>query len=237
VVWPVLLLALPGLVALGRSWWPDPAGRLALLLGTIAAAHFVYDPHTGPLAVWGARRLLPSTLPVLFAAAAAASMAVVRLWRPAALLVAGLVVLSAWPSRALHGRPYLQGTHAAVADIASLLSPGAVVMVGAGIGDALLDVPLLLIHGQSAVQLRGSAGDVGPIRSLLRAAGDRPLYVLEHALLPAPTKKGLRFEPVGERTARLLLPRPARGRRGIVYTNLRVRAYRVEEIRRRPRAG
>lgn len=234
VGWPVLVLGPPGLLILGRSWWRDTAGRLAFLLGVISAVHFLYDPHTGPLAVWGMRRLLPAALPLLFAASATALVATGRLWRPAALLGGAIaLVLNAWPARALWGRPYLKGANAAAADIASLVPPGAIVLVSAGIGDALLDVPLLLIHGRSAVQLRTLAGDVRPLRQVLRAAGDRPLYLLEHGLLPPPRRPGLRFEPAGERSAVLLLPRPqGRAAAGLTYSRLRVKAFRVEPIRR-----
>jgi hypothetical protein len=188
--WPVLVLAAAGLPLLVWQWWGEPGGRLALLVSLAAAAHFLYDPHTGPQAMWAARRLVPAALPLLFACAATALVAVARWQRAiAGVLVAAALITNLLPVRSLWGRSYYRGTGEVVGKIASLFPPQATVLIDQGLEPMLLDVPLFLIHGLSAVQLRQYAGDIGtvlPVILELRKFGDHPLYLLRPSLLGPP---------------------------------------------------
>ena len=227
--WLVLAAGVPGLVLLARRWWAGEATRFAFLVGIVAAGHFLYAPHAILLPLWAGRRLVPAALPVLFAGAAVGVASLARFGRTIVALAAVLTLGSnVVLGRALWGRPFLRGTHEAVAAVAESIPADAVVLLDPAFFEALLDVPLSLIHGREAVQLAGVAGDIRLVPGLAWMIGNgshRPLYLVRHGLLGAPSANGVRFTQVAQGAYPIVpLDAVAQNR----ATLLAVRVYRVE---------
>jgi hypothetical protein len=232
--WVVLALGAAGLPILARRWWADPGGRLALLVIVVVSLHFLYGPHTRPMPLWTARRLLPATLPLVFACTATAAVAAARFWRPAALGIAALALVTNFlPARRVWGRPFFRGTTEAVTEIANQLPFGAIVLIDAGLLPALLDVPLLLAHDRRAIQLRDVPGGTDTVRGVARVMPYRPVYLIRQGLLAPPSAPGLRFTLVGAPESSILLPGSDRADRSGVdfYTRFVVQILRVERDR------
>ncbi len=204
VTWIVLAASVVGLPVLGYRLRGDGAGLLALLIGAVAAGHFLYDAHVLLLPLWGGRRLVPAVLPLLFAAAAVA-IAWPRTWprqlgrRLGAVLAVAVVLSNAMRSRILWHKPFLRGSEAAVTALVRVIpEPDALVVLDPALFGALLDVPLWLLHGREAVQLPGTAGtiDVVPVLAVDMARIARPMYLVQHLLLPPPNRTGVVFTEV-----------------------------------------
>jgi hypothetical protein len=229
--WLTAVLAALGFALVARRWWPAPAARLALLIGVVAALHFLYDARTRDMALWSARRLVPVALPFLFVCAATAVTAARRFGRPVWITAAVVaVIVNAMPARQIWGKPFFEGASAGTAQIAELFPPDAVVLIDRGLLPALLDVPLWLMHDIDALQLRESAASRRIARPLVRALPDRPVYAVLQGLLAPPSAPGLTFSPAGNHDVDVLLPgtRPV-GSAGVVpYQRLSIAVFRVE---------
>jgi len=224
--WLALVLAVAGIRPLARALWRDDAGRLAALVGAVAAAHFLYDPHVQALPLWAGRRFVPVVLPILFASAATALAALIARHRRVGVLVAlAALGLAGMRARDVWLRPFLRDTSAAVAGIAAAIpDDDAVVLLDPTFTSTLLDVSLWLVYGRESVQLRGAPGTLPPAArplELLAQVGGRSVYLVRHALSPPPEVPGLRFAPVAERTFRVVDASDPRPRM------LAVRIYRV----------
>jgi hypothetical protein len=206
--WPVLVLALLGLPLLAFEWWRQPAGRVALLVGAVAAAHLLYDLHTAAFPVWAGRRLVPAVLPTLAASAATGTWALARAGRPLAIGIAVLAVTSnVWNSRPVLGQPFFTGSGALVAGVAELLPADALAVVDGRLKAALLDVSLWLVHGREAVQVAEPDMSIDRrLTPLVTRLAPMPVYLLRPAALPPPTGVGIVFEPAGEASRTILIP-------------------------------
>ncbi len=211
VPWPLLLGCAAGTPFLARACRTSPAARLGLLMGLVAAAHLLLDPHTSSLPVWAGRRLLPVVLPVMFAAAGAGLAAIAaRRPRLAAALALAALVANARSLGYIWGRPYFQGAHQAVLDIAAPIAPDGFVVLDAALARTGLDVTLWLGLGRDAVQLSGVPGAVDRVLPLMVATAPQPAYVVRPVFVPAPPALSptnpLRYDLVAETAIRVMLP-------------------------------
>jgi hypothetical protein len=206
-----------------------------MMIAGVAAAHLLYDPHTVALPLWGERRFLPILLPVTMAATAATVAWVAtrisnRVIGPgvAVVLACGALAGVAWPARELWGSRYYEGGSDIAASLAAALPQDAVVLIDPTLAPALLDVPLLLVHGRDAVQLTGTAGRLGPLAALQAILPDRPIFLLRSGVLPPPTSVDPPVEARGAADVSLLVP-GVRGRDGApIRTWFPIAIFRVE---------
>jgi hypothetical protein len=222
--WPGVGLAVLGLPGLAWQLWRRPSGRLVLVLGGLVGAHFLFDPRTIPLPLWGTRRLLPVVLPLI--AASIASLCVTA-WRIRGLLglaAGGLALFSmATSARGVLFVPLFEApTAPAVEELARSLPPRAVVLIDPGLQGSLLDVPLTLVHGLSAIQLPGAAGHPARFDELLRALPPGPLVVLRPALLRSPPSC---YAAAGHHEIRTVVPDGSAPRHAL----LAIDVYRVDD--------
>jgi hypothetical protein len=208
--WPVLVLGAVGLPLLIARWGAWAATRVALTLGLVVGAHLLYDLHASPMPVWAGRRLLAAFLPVVCAAAATAIGALARRRLAAGVVVGALTIVSAfWQSGALLRGSYLDGASDAVARIAALVPPEALVFVDSGLMPAEIDASLLLLHGRHAIQAGGMMTGIESRLFLFDVhLPGVPIYLIRSGTLPPPearTSDRLRFEEAGEVRTRLRL--------------------------------
>lgn len=205
--WGAAVLALPGAILLVWRGRDGPGGRLALLLTAVAGTHLALDLHAAGTAVWAGRRLLPVVLPVICWSAAATLVALARRSLALGLVTAAVVLaLAVQPMRGIAGRGYWDGAGEQVASLAARFPEGSLVLLDATLRESLLDVGLWLVHDRSSIVLPAPSGQLDVVPGLLMAARPFPVYLLTHALRPAPERPGMRFEPVGDGALRLKLP-------------------------------
>lgn len=176
-------LALVGLPLLWNRLAETPAGFFLLLLGALAAIHFLPAPHTAVgSGLWASRRLIPLVLPMM---AAGAAVLVTYHRFPAGLRAAAsaaIVGTLAWTSAVIPDRLF-EGSSSAAAEIAAFASRSEVVLIDPSLQTPLLEVPLLVVHGRPAIGLRGVAGSFVESAELVRPHVDGGLVVLTPAIL------------------------------------------------------
>jgi hypothetical protein len=198
---PVLVVTGVGAVIVLARWRNLPAAlQLACCIGGLAAAHFLYDPHTLPYPLWAARRFVPVALPVflILAAVPLAALSRRRLGLPVALAVLGAATYLNLGMLGPVLGPRYAGATRQVREFAALLPADALVLYDTTVQETGIDVPAWLVFGREGVMLPAAPRGSAALRILVRRFGlRRPIFFVGHAWQPPPDLDGLDVTPHG----------------------------------------
>lgn len=175
--WPVLLLALAGVV----PWWrraPSPPLRFALVLALVVFVQLLYDPRVTPAPLWAIRRFVPILVPAVCLAAAFAVDRIARRRVWVAPLAIAVIAAGAWShtSFAYRGSAF-ESSMAHVRAIAANLPPGSVLVFDPQIArDTQMHISLWAARDVPAYLF--AAGMKKEIEKLRAAMPARPIYWL-----------------------------------------------------------
>jgi hypothetical protein len=203
--WPVLVLGGVGLVLAIRRVRDDASLALPLLLFAVATGSFLWDPHVTPTAIWGLRRFVPVTLPLVCLLAMTALP-----WRLstalAVVMAAALIAVNARPTVRLRRLPLFPDQKRELAALAEEIDPEAAVFFATDLAEYGIHLPLWLAHGRETFLLP----PWGWQRALRTAAATllprHPVYYVGDAADADPAVGGLELTPRGEIAFRFVLP-------------------------------